>query len=74
MNRIGNVIDLHDATAHIFRHTLLTMASNSGIEPKMLQALAGHSNVAFTLDRYVHIQTDQLIRTGEKLNSAFVNL
>ena len=59
MNRIGNVIDLHDATAHIFRHTLLTMASNSGIEPKMLQALAGHSNMAFTLDRYVHVQTDQ---------------
>ena len=74
MNRIKKAVDLHGATAHVFRHTLLTMASNSGIEPKMLQAIAGHSSMAFTYDRYVHVQNDQLIRSGNKLNDTFGHL
>ena len=68
--RINKCIDLHNATAHVLRHSLLTLASNSGVEPKMIQALAGHSNVAFTLNQYVHAQESQLTKTAGKISAA----
>ena len=66
--RITKKIDLHGATAHALRHTYLTLANNGGIDPKSLQALAGHSSCSFTMNQYVHAQDDQLLKVGEKIS------
>ena len=53
LERIGKRIDLHGATAHVFRHTYATMLAQSGISIKVTQAMIGHSDVQITM-RYVH--------------------
>lgn len=65
--RIGKKIELHGATLHTLRHSFLTMASNSGIEPKTIQALAGHADISITMNRYVHAQMEPIKRAGATL-------
>ena len=50
---LGKQIDLHGATAHVFRHTYATMLAQSGTSIKVTQAMIGHSDVQTTM-RYVH--------------------
>lgn len=51
--RIGKEVNLHGATAHVFRHTYATMAE-SYTDPKTLQAILGHADIQTTLNRYAH--------------------
>jgi len=44
---------------HGLRHTFATRALESGMSPKTLSKILGHSSVGFTLDTYAHV-TDQL--------------
>ena len=39
-------------SAHILRHTACTRLAESGLEPKVLQYIMGHTNVAVTLNIY----------------------
>lgn len=39
---------------HVLRHTFASRAIESGMDPKMLSEILGHSNVTTTLNRYVH--------------------
>ena len=73
-NRIKKKINLHGATLHSLRHSFLTMASNSGIEPKTIQALAGHADVSITMNRYVHAQTEPIKRAGVTLGQRISHL
>lgn len=43
-------------TAHVFRHTFCTNMAMSGMNPKNLQYIMGHANVALTLNVYTHTQ------------------
>ena len=52
--KIRKAVDLHGATAHVFRHSYLTMLDEADVEPKTLQYIAGHGNFSFTMNRYVH--------------------
>ena len=52
--KIRKTVDLHGATAHVFRHSYLTMLDEAGVDPKTLQYIAGHGNFSFTMNRYVH--------------------
>ena len=45
---------------HALRHTYATRAIESGVLPKVLQRLLGHSSIKTTMDRYVHVTDDSL--------------
>ncbi len=43
-------------TPHICRHTFCSNCAKSGISPKALQLLMGHSSIQFTLNVYTHLK------------------
>ena len=47
--RSGGVADFH-----ALRHTFITNLARSGVHPKTAQALARHSTITLTMDRYSH--------------------
>ncbi len=65
-NRIRTSIDLHGATAHVFRHTFITMCS-AYLDPKTTQSLAGHAKCDITLNRYAHAQERPIRAAGDDL-------
>ena len=65
-NHVRKAIDLHDATAHVFRHSYLTMLDEAGVDPKTLQYIAGHGNFSFTMNRYVHGRERAAMQAGVK--------
>ena len=69
--RIRKTIDLHGATPHVFRHTYITLAASSGIDIKTLQAIAGHSDIRMTLDRYAHAMEDKIIAATAQIEKSF---
>jgi site-specific recombinase XerD len=40
---------------HVLRHTAVTSWFRAGWNPKVIQIVAGHHAVSFTLDRYTHL-------------------
>ena len=49
---------LPDIRLHDLRHTFTSHAANSGISPKTLSEIVGHSKASFTLDHYAHVTSD----------------
>lgn len=45
---------------HALRHTYATRAIESGMQPKVLQKLLGHSSIQMTMNRYVHVTDDSM--------------
>ena len=68
-NRIKKTIDLHGATAHVFRHSYLTYAAGESSDIKSLQKIAGHSDIRMTMNRYVHAQPEKVKAVGEKVHN-----
>lgn len=60
MRRIGQKVDLHGASAHIFRHTYATMLKNAGVDFKTIQSILGHSDISTTMNIYAHNSDDNL--------------
>lgn len=66
MKRIKSAIDLHGATAHIFRHTYGTYLSYQGVGAVDLTAIMGHQDVSTTMKYYVHVKEDS-VRNAERM-------
>ena len=49
---------LPNITPHIFRHTYCSKMARSGMNPKVLQYLMGHSVISVTMDTYAHVKLD----------------
>jgi integrase len=49
---------------HALRHTFATHAAASGIDPRTLAGLLGHTKPSFTLDAYTHVTTDMQKRAA----------
>lgn len=72
ITKISHEIGEHSITPHGFRHTYATLAIQSGMNPKELQAQLGHSNIQTTLQIYTAVTDEQRMTTPNKFTS-FVN-
>ena len=62
-------MQIPNITPHICRHTYCSNMARSGMTPKTLQYLMGHSEIGVTLNTYTHLgledATDELKRVQE---------
>lgn len=70
--RIEKRVNLNGATAHVFRHSYLTLLDEAGVDPKTLQSIAGHGDINTTWNRYVHGRIKAIKDAGDKF-AALVN-
>lgn len=56
-NRIYKT-QLPKITPHVCRHTYCSNMAKSGMNPKVLQYLMGHSDISVTLNTYTHLKLD----------------
>ncbi len=49
------------------RHTFITNLTRGGVAPKVAQALARHSTITLTLDRYTHLRPEDELRALDVL-------
>lgn len=54
---------------HALRHTFASNLIDCGVAPKVVSKLLGHTNVVFTLNRYVHENETQLISAVKALTA-----
>lgn len=72
--RIVKKCDYEDLNFHCLRHTFATKCVAEGFDIKTLSEILGHSNVAFTMDRYVHSNLDLKKKQMDKLNDSWILL
>ena len=58
-------------TPHTLRHTFATRAFESGIPPKVVQQILGHSSLEMTMDLYTHVTEDVQSKEIQKLTLFF---
>lgn len=66
--RILLELSIDEKNFHSLRHTFATNCISSGMDPKCLSEILGHSDVKTTLNKYVHPSFEQKIK---QLNSCF---
>ncbi|MCH4084494.1 MAG: site-specific integrase [Olsenella sp.] len=62
---------LGDITLHELRHTYLTLLAESGVHPKVMQELAGHSSSNITMDIYTHVNMDDKREAVRRVSAIF---
>ena len=65
---------LPDIRFHDLRHTFATHAASSGVDPKTLSAILGHTDASFTLDTYTHVTTDMQRNASKVVNNFMTDL
>lgn len=63
-------VQLPKITPHVCRHTYCSNMAKSGMNPKVLQYLMGHSDISVTLNTYTHLKLDDAKEEMEKLAKA----
>ena len=56
------LISIEKITPHTLRHTFTTRAFESGLKPKTVQAILGHSNLEITMNLYTHVMKETKIK------------
>lgn len=57
---IAGRLGIEPFSIHKLRHTFATRCIESGMKPKTLQKILGHSDITVTLNYYVHVNDDQM--------------
>lgn len=60
-------VQMPNITPHVCRHTYCSNMAKSGMNPKTLQYIMGHSDIALTLNVYSHIGLDDATEELGKL-------
>lgn len=55
-------------TSHAFRDTFATRAIESGMNPKTLQEILGHSSYGITMDLYAHVMPSTKVREMKRIS------
>lgn len=55
---------------HALRHTYATRAIERGMQPKVLQKLLGHASIKTTMDRYVHVTDESMVKAVQLFAAA----
>jgi len=58
-------------TPHMFRHTSLTLLSESGWKPEYLRRRAGHKNIYTTINTYIHPSDEKIQKEFKQISSKF---
>ena len=60
LNKYNSIykVQLPKITPHVCRHTFCSNMSRSGMSPKTLQYIMGHSDISVTLNTYTHLTFD----------------
>ena len=64
------IVQIPDVTPHVCRHTFCSNMANSGMNPKTLQYIMGHSDIGVTLNTYTHIGYEDASREMKKVSNA----
>ena len=59
-------------TPHVCRHTYCSHCASSGMNPKHLQYLMGHSDISVTLNTYTHVDFDNVKNEVKSLEKAIL--
>ena len=51
-------VQMPNVTPHVCRHTYCSNMAKSGMNPKALQYLMGHSDISVTLNTYTHVNLE----------------
>ncbi len=51
-------IQMPKVTPHVCRHTFYSIMAKSGMNPKTLQYIMGHSDISVILNTYTHVNFD----------------
>ncbi len=62
-------VQMPNITPHVCRHTYCSNMAKSGINPKTLQCLMGHSDIAVTLNVYTHVGLEDAEKELHKMQS-----
>ena len=54
-------------TPHVCRHTFCSNMAKSGMNPKTLQYIMGHSDIGVTLNTYTHLQFEDALVEMKKV-------
>lgn len=68
-NRIYR-IQMPEITPHVCRHTFCSNMAKSGMNPKTLQYIMGHSDISVTLNTYTHLNYDDAEEEMQKIVEA----
>lgn len=63
-------VQMPKITPHVCRHTYCSHCASSGMNPKHLQYLMGHSDIGVTLNTYTHVDFDNVKKEVERLKKA----
>ena len=60
-------VQMPNITPHVCRHTYCSNMAKSGMNPKTLQYLMGHSDIAVTLNVYTHVGLEDAEKELQKM-------
>lgn len=61
-----HAVQMPKITPHVCRHTFCSKMARSGMNPKTLQYIMGHSNISITLNVYAHVDFESVQRELDK--------
>ena len=68
--RICKAAEIRRFTAHAFRDTFATRAIESGVNPKTLQVIMGHSDIKMTMNLYAQVMEDTKVKEMQMIDIA----
>lgn len=64
---LSKKLGISHLSMHTLRHTFATRCIESGMNPKTLQKILGHSSIGITMDLYVHVTEDEKRKEMEEI-------